>query len=87
MHTPGPWIYVDSGIVAEESPDEWLIENEDRVFSATDDDLRLMAAAPDLLAACEAALNFFQWNDCNDNPEVAIRREHLQEVIAKAKVE
>lgn len=64
-HTPGPWTYgghlFDSRIMAEEAPSSWSSRTI-AVVDHTEDEMgeanaHLIAAAPDLLAACTHALN------------------------------
>jgi len=78
-HTPGPWwvepeeasdrrglaICAEDAVIATITPDEggpFPLDNLDRANA------RLMAAAPDLLAACEQATAFI-WNELNENPD------------------
>lgn len=56
-HTPGPWVVDDDdGSIRTESGDEVLVsygDGEGHSLAATHADRMLVAAAPDLLAACE----------------------------------
>lgn len=58
-HTPGPWVVDDDdGSIRTESGDEVLVsygDGEGHSLAATHADRMLVAAAPDLLAALEAA--------------------------------
>jgi len=60
-HTPGPWSAIpDSG---EDHEGDWYILTDDEEAIATglsESDARLIAAAPDLLAACKAILEHLQ---------------------------
>lgn len=62
---PGPRVLMPKG------PPDWR----------TEERARLVAAAPDLLAACEAVESKVQWIGCND---LALR-DMLRAAIAKAK--
>ncbi len=53
-HTPGPWKVDGGGVSSEEAGAIALVSNKN--FEA---DARLIAAAPDLLAAADAALGWF----------------------------
>jgi hypothetical protein len=55
VHTPGPWEVRDhEGLFAIAHPTGWVMESSDEQQNRTD--ARLIAAAPDLLEACKAAL-------------------------------
>lgn len=57
-HTPGPWHVDKDGSIRAENDDEVLAshgDTEGHYLAATPEDRRLAAAAPDLLAALEAA--------------------------------
>lgn len=56
-HTPGPWSVDESGCDVL-TPDGWRIARMD-LTDQGEADARLVAAAPDLLAACRAALQDF----------------------------
>lgn len=80
-HTPGPWHDDGYRIYA---PSDHIDKRNGRViveYKHTADfnmaDARLIAAAPDLLAACELALGAFERNDAIDWSE-------LEYAIAKA---
>ena len=84
MHTPGPWQQGRYG------PESFEVQGEHRtlaivrpVFSdaVTLANARLIAAAPELLAACERALAFVESMPDNDNVGLA---DCLRAAIAKA---
>ncbi len=57
-HTPGPWVLTPD-------PNGWTLESNGasvtaKPFDSSDNDARLIAAAPDLLAACKLALANFE---------------------------
>ena len=67
-HTAGPWI-------AQANPDSIDIEGYKRIVAVvpgTDDEAidiaRLIAAAPDLLAACRETIDFI-WAEMKENPD------------------
>ena len=55
----------------------------DGIWMAREDYDRLMQIQADLLAACEACVNYFQWD--GDRFERWLLEERLELVIAKAK--
>ncbi len=67
-HTPGPWTA---------DGHEWGSVSEVAHDIKNIDDQYLIAAAPDLLAACKLALGAFERNDCIDWSD-------LEKAIAKA---
>lgn len=67
MHTPGPWQVHDNGIggyAVLNARADMRVANADFGQVADSDNARLIAAAPDLLAACEAALLRDDVADC-----------------------
>ena len=91
-HTPGPWEFVfDVAYTSGQHPEpdyEYARISSDKRFNIAKiypdseewrANARLIAAAPDLLAACKVALNAINLND-----ETLTAREHLQAAIAKA---
>jgi hypothetical protein len=88
MHTPGPWTMTEQGspsAYVEDSETSIGIESSDRRVAAVEgwdnalDNARLIAAAPDLLAALETMLR--TPNDLALGPAIAQARA----AIAKAK--
>ena len=81
--TPGPWR------VAQEEPDAWVTMSDGHTFSvgdtlyhpATKANAHLIAAAPDLLAACEMVLK--KLPDGFANSYLSLKTQ-LQNAIAKA---
>lgn len=71
---PGPWVAQRIG------DDNWGVYGHAGTFviavGLTDDEARLMAAAPDLLASCTAMLALIEreWWDAPDFPEVQAMR-------------
>ena len=63
-HTPGPWvIYLDAGVAASVMPagrdgDVCTMAEEYRTMIEVNANAALIAAAPDLLAACEALITY-----------------------------
>lgn len=100
-HTPGPWYahkYTPAGIawhVSTRADDDDNQFDYMRVCRTTDSetaeaDARLIAAAPDLLAACERALDLLNEQNAGDKPSPIIVRPsptivRLTTAIAKAK--
>jgi len=86
-HTPGPWSYdsLDRVVIRAGIED---IAHMDR--SASDDDARLIAAAPELLEALEKLLKTVENNWLADeewDPEEWQCYDEFREVIAKARGE
>jgi len=83
MHTPGPWT-VRGG--KSELPQVWDSGFDtcitDRVFNGNAD---LIAAAPDLLAACESVLRSLTQPGAKGNPSISATLTQLREAIARAK--
>ncbi len=80
-HTPGPWVCVhqpsrDAEIATVVWVEDWCVgvltpgfpggNYRDVEFGLSIADASLIAAAPDLLAACKLALSAFERNDCID---------------------
>ena len=78
-HTPGPWTVDDNYIMCRYDGNGNYICRMLGRGEETDANATLIAAAPDLLAACKVALNAINLND-----ETLTAREHLQAAIAKA---
>jgi len=95
-HTPGPWWpdYRTASIGCEAGwivGTEWHDQKSDEEFGDIEDDMRLVAAAPDLLAACEGLLAAWwkSW-DCSRDPghqEMYEPIKQLRAAIAKAQGE
>ena len=86
-HTPGPWIVDGSRIAA---PDGTTVINCLGAMGGHDTqaDARLIAAAPDLLAALEAAEGVVDWALSNDaHPGVRAVHRMVLDALAKAKGE
>lgn len=86
-HTPGPWAFVDKRDIVSlhthaksSGPLVAVVDDNDDRF--TEADARLIAAAPELLAACESALR-----DCRELKGGPVGRTvvALEEAIAKAR--
>ncbi len=78
-HTPGPWTVRGNSIVADETDDR--LEMRVRIHSGNRDDIkanaRLIAAAPDLLAALRTLLDIpsGQYSECGEyEPAAAAAR-------------
>lgn len=80
-HTPGPWIMMEGGLYGEiRDLDTFTVIAKMPEFDDREDDFRLIAAAPELLAACEFALDVFRsW------PDMKPARTKLEAAIAQAK--
>lgn len=96
-HTPGPWTIerraddghrsgAQLGIIRGPKKSQWIAdvgllhENDDRGGSLAN--AHLIAAAPELLEACIAALDEYEANDCD--PEWCPAMNALRTAIAKA---
>lgn len=95
-HTPGRWFYGRWGDVDDGEPEPFFrvgpmdVEGGCRVCStAHEADARLIAAAPDLLEACEAAENFMRTFGVADGDYAAFRPDfdRLIAAIKKARGE
>lgn len=76
-HTPGPW----KAIQPPHDPQAWDVVTEQGGLLAklvwgqvSAANARLMAAAPDLVAACEAALSYMSGGECTPQAEREIRQ-------------
>ena len=91
-HTPGPWTAIprlhlgDSPIIDEAGDSIALVRCEDVVPSIRNANARLIAAAPDMLAACEAAVRRLSSTRFNTAADADIVTQLLA-AIAKAKGE
>ena len=97
-HTPGPWwpdyrtasIGCGAGWIV---GTEWHDQKSDEEFGDIEDDMRLVAAAPELLAACEAVLALAEKNDDPEMSEESLEQmaqeaaDRIRAAIAKAKGE
>ena len=97
-HTPGPWVAsrdtyrdrahrrdaVAAWVERREADDLWIVEAGDgsSVLVGGEANARLIAAAPDLLAACEAALRAFE--DMEDRAPIEECRQ-LRAAIARTR--
>jgi hypothetical protein len=85
-HTPGPW-YLDAHdekgwfLLSESGPDIMA-----EPFDCADADARLIAAAPDLLEACESFLQMFKTGSNCDKRNPYTRPEVKAAIAAIAKV-
>jgi len=102
-HTPGPWDVngIDTEkirIGSRKMSDVAIVYNQPNRFDGSLSKSRkrnaeLIAAAPDLLAACEAALRIeelwmpFEWDDPDEAAAVSSMRDLFIAAIAKAKGE
>jgi hypothetical protein len=98
-HTPGPWTWDEPHPVSDELGDErhfWRLTGSSRdVLCATNDgdvfvrgaDARLIAAAPELLEACEGAAKTLGIMAGAGDVLAAVARYKLLETIAKARGE
>lgn len=95
-HTPGPWRVAEgeSGVILAPSssglPDRYtqvIYFDDDRYIYRSPGDANLIAAAPDLLGACEHALTIV--NEYEASPTgyagTIVLRKLLEDAIAKAK--
>lgn len=95
-HTPGSWQVInDEGSFSEIyiEGERWSKGQSVAVCRATNDkeretaraNARLIASAPDLLAACKAALNgLYSYRDIDGNCSAMSERDQLQTAIEKA---
>ena len=86
MHTKGKWTKSDGAILSEcvNSYGNFIVVAIERERTTEDEDnLTLIAAAPDLLAACEKALNVLKSEPACDI--YTAHRDVLEAAIAKAK--
>jgi hypothetical protein len=84
-HTPGPWHAVDDNFVEAENGATVIDQINDDLSELSDEEIsanaRLIAAAPDLLAALR---KLEIWLECTDNAEAL---EYTRAAIAKAEEE
>lgn len=83
-HTPGPWVMtVGGGEIDDANGDSVAL----LPYSTGRDEVRanahLIAAAPELLAACEAAMDWFR--DDGQEPHAHVSYSMLEAAIAKAR--
>lgn len=88
-HTPGPWTCGPRGVSVYGPDNVRLAALDARLLSQRQHNARLMAAAPDLLAALEAALPLVQLlaAKVNNPKQVADTTEAIFAALAKAKGE
>lgn len=75
-HTPGPWSYMQDG-----KEPYWSIgmngkgpQHGHAMVYTNEDDARLVAAAPNLLAVCQEILQFMVPDDDDTGPATRLRR-------------
>jgi hypothetical protein len=87
-HSPGPWKFTGSGDARRimSATDEALMGDERHYpwCPDSDEDWRLIAAAPDLLEACEMALDAFDGAPAGFSRENVRAIAALRDAIAKA---
>jgi hypothetical protein len=85
-HTPGPWEATVDGFIGHTCPDgDWYViaaMSHDRAPETVNSDARLIAAAPDLLAAIK---DIVAASDANDGDSLANAIQASRAAIAKAK--
>lgn len=79
-HTPGPWKFFKVGVSNDCGVD---IQNTQTVYFEREGDARLIAAAPDLLAALEKLLAYSDMDD--DDLRLAVARGEAKVAISKAR--
>ena len=84
-HTLGPWIAKDSEIRSVEGYLVAAAEQCDVPTEMVEANAKLIAAAPDLLAACEALDDFLTDEDCDRDKEQWAAITALGHAIAKAR--
>ena len=94
-HTPGPWKCVEEGeanqwALLSDTPNHWLISflfNGDTMSAKQAANARLIAAAPELLAACEAMQEYIAqlWSDAPEDAPAFMF--DAMDIIKKAKGE
>jgi hypothetical protein len=77
--TPGPWYWVTDKIVTSKAGQDW--ESYIVADAQIAEDARLIAAAPDLLEACERIYEVIRWSASIDDTDKIV----LRIAIAKAK--
>lgn len=83
-HTPGPWFVYDRGIGFEVQDANGRQINDSFRETFTKEDAELISAAPELLEACEWALNYIDTFTHKDAPKVC---KSLKAALAKARGE
>jgi hypothetical protein len=83
-HTPGPWTLEDITDEWDTRPRYRVDVGEEASFTLNGDDARLIAAAPDLLAALENAHGILQYNLGDADPHVRSACDVMWAAIAKA---
>ena len=95
-HTPGPWMVTDDGLgvcvatgnYKTEGTDDWTIADCQHGWCQCEANARLIAAAPELLEACEAVLPTIESLVFNcKNPSEVELLDQVQQAIKKAKGE
>lgn len=86
-HTPGPWsVYPPTKCVIGPEPERILVAEASHHRPEADANARLIAAAPDLLAACERLLalveRFDRWHPSGDAQDEI---ERTKEILARVK--
>ena len=84
MHTPAPWWVAKSRIVGQSDPPNGPHAAICSIKDTSTADARLIAAAPDLLAACKAIYTTLQDPGATAEGVLAIHGERLRAAIAKA---
>uniref|UniRef100_A0A6M3Y5G2 Uncharacterized protein n=1 Tax=viral metagenome TaxID=1070528 RepID=A0A6M3Y5G2_9ZZZZ len=84
-HTPGPWIFCGDHV--DDSMGITLFRNTRTFENLNPLDIRLAAAAPDLLEACERVLRAEEWAVTEDRLDSAERVAILRAAIAKAQAD
>lgn len=80
-HTPGPWLSKEGMVYAEDGDGATL------AHVRYEPDAHLIAAAPDLLAACEQATEYIDRPDIDDDSfTLSVVRRLLSAAIARATV-
>jgi hypothetical protein len=79
--TPGPWFWVTDKIVTSEAGQDWA--SHIVADAQTAEDARLIAAAPELLEACEHIYEVIKWSASIDDKD----KRMLRSAIARAKGE
>jgi hypothetical protein len=87
-HTKGPWMKIGGGIYQADYVGRREVVHGSGIKGRTPEEkaanAALMAAAPEMLEACEAALSLTRWTDRNPMPSLQVER-MLRDTIAKAK--
>lgn len=94
-HTPGPWTTKRAQLPVDGAFDHAIIASGTVIAEAfgrsgvtiyhdSEANARLIAAAPDLLAACRQALASLEWTGIGDVPSVRTVEREIRAAIAKA---